>query len=95
MEAAKVPLKEKPSETVIIETCFKNSADKKLKKIVEEDLANLDRISEKTMLNVLEQRFQDRQFYTFVGDILIALNPNELLDIFGKKVTTVTCLYKL
>ncbi|KAH1024086.1 hypothetical protein HUJ05_003643 [Dendroctonus ponderosae] len=85
VEAAKVPLKVKPTETVIIETCFKSSADKKLKKIVEEDLANLDRISEETVLSVIEERFQDRQFYTFVGEILVAVNPNEPLDIFGKK----------
>ncbi|ERL92363.1 hypothetical protein D910_09677 [Dendroctonus ponderosae] len=85
IEAAKVPLKVKPTETVIIETCFKSSADKKLKKIVEEDLANLDRISEETVLSVIEERFQDRQFYTFVGEILVAVNPNEPLDIFGKK----------
>ncbi|XP_045471088.1 neither inactivation nor afterpotential protein C isoform X2 [Harmonia axyridis] len=41
-----------------------------------EDLAALDDCNEKTVLSHIERRFNDGKYQTFVGEILITLNPN-------------------
>ncbi|XP_050306702.1 neither inactivation nor afterpotential protein C [Anthonomus grandis grandis] len=79
-------LKRRPQETVVIDKKYlKTSSDDKIEKLVEEDLADLDNIDEKTVLKLLEERFKRKMFYTFIGDILLSINPNEKLDIYGKE----------
>uniref|UniRef100_A0A1B6C2U7 Protein kinase domain-containing protein n=1 Tax=Clastoptera arizonana TaxID=38151 RepID=A0A1B6C2U7_9HEMI len=48
-----------------------------------EDLATLEDITEDTIVHELFERHMNGQHFTFVGDVLIFLNPNEQLDIFG------------
>ncbi|XP_057336202.1 myosin-IIIa isoform X2 [Microplitis mediator] len=45
------------------------------KKIFFDDLAALDSFNEEIIIKQLEQRFKDEQIYTYIGDILIAINP--------------------
>ena len=52
-----------------------------------EDLAALENLTEDSILNELHERLKIGSFHTFVGDILLLLNPNEELDIYGPKVS--------
>ncbi|XP_051542316.1 myosin-IIIb [Myxocyprinus asiaticus] len=52
-----------------------------------EDLANLSELDEKTLLEVLTRRFTQSHIYTYVGDILVAINPFKYLSIYEKEVS--------
>lgn len=52
-----------------------------------EDLAALDNLSDNHVLDELKQRFENKDFQTYVGDILITINPYENCDIYGEKVS--------
>lgn len=54
--------------------------------MVVEDLAALDNINDETILDELEERLKLRLFHTFVGDILLILNPYEHVGTYGAKV---------
>lgn len=58
-----------------------------------EDLAALDHITEDIILDELHHRLQLGQFHTFVGDILLVLNPNEDQDIYGPEVNLINFAY--
>lgn len=47
-------------------------------KMYVEDLAALEKLSEESIVEELENRLENGHSYTFVGDILISLNSNEL-----------------
>lgn len=51
-----------------------------------EDLAALDECDEKTVLSHIERRFNDGKYQTFVGEILITLNPNVEENIYTDEV---------
>lgn len=53
----------------------------------EEDLAAMQKISEKEILYLLERHLENGQCYSFIGDVLLFLNPNETLNIYGEEVT--------
>ena len=40
-----------------------------------DDLATLHRVSEDTVMEALHQRFAEGNIYTYLGDILIVINP--------------------
>ncbi|XP_026074853.1 myosin-IIIb [Carassius auratus] len=58
-------------KTLIIESC------------PDDDLVNLEVLDEETIIAHLQRRYQDLQIYTYVGDILIALNPFQNLSIYS------------
>ncbi|CAM4606829.1 unnamed protein product [Leuciscus chuanchicus] len=58
-------------KTLIIEIC------------PDDDLVNLEVLDEETIITHLQKRYQDLQIYTYVGDILIALNPFQSLSIYS------------
>ncbi|XP_041375436.1 myosin-IIIb-like [Gigantopelta aegis] len=47
-----------------------------------DDLSRLSLLDEVVILNHLRERFQKGKYYTFIGDVLIALNPNKPLKIY-------------
>ncbi|XP_039503225.1 myosin-IIIb [Pimephales promelas] len=49
----------------------------------DDDLVNLEVLDEETIITHLQKRYQDLQIYTYVGDILIALNPFQNLSIYS------------
>ena len=49
-----------------------------------ENLVDLDELSEGAILHHVRRRFNNRQIYTHVGAILVAVNPFERLDIYGE-----------
>eukprot|EP00118_Oscarella_pearsei_P013161 m.102210 g.102210 ORF g.102210 m.102210 type:complete len:2208 (+) comp37156_c0_seq4:160-6783(+) len=54
-----------------------------------EDLASLAHLDEATLLKELKVRYGRDTIYTYVGDILVAVNPFKSLTIYGKKITGV------
>ncbi|KAL1268358.1 hypothetical protein QQF64_033721, partial [Cirrhinus molitorella] len=58
-------------KTLIIESC------------PDDDLVNLEVLDEETIITHLQKRYQELQIYTYVGDILIALNPFQNLNIYS------------
>ncbi|KAM6918696.1 unconventional myosin-IXb-like [Xenentodon cancila] len=51
-------------------------------KEVYDDLCNLPIVTEKYILETLRQRFFERKIYTYIGNILIAINPNQFLPVY-------------
>ncbi|XP_072353285.1 myosin-IIIb [Scyliorhinus torazame] len=49
-----------------------------------EDLATLSELNESALLDVLRTRFRHDHIYTYIGDILIAINPFKYLPLYEK-----------
>lgn len=49
------------------------------------DLCNLPNLTETTLLENLKRRFLKQKIYTYVGSILIAINPFQFLPIYNPK----------
>ncbi|XP_069138133.1 chitin synthase chs-2-like [Argopecten irradians] len=49
------------------------------------DISTLDDFDNETLLRVLEERYKNDNIYTYVGDILIAVNPCSPLPIYGRQ----------
>uniref|UniRef100_A0A7N6FFR8 Myosin IXb n=1 Tax=Anabas testudineus TaxID=64144 RepID=A0A7N6FFR8_ANATE len=47
-----------------------------------DDLCNLETLTEENVLQVLRQRFHRRKIYTYARNILIAVNPNKVLPVY-------------
>lgn len=47
-----------------------------------DDLCGLQDVGEERILEVLRQRFHRLKIYTYVGNILIAINPNKFLPVY-------------
>ena len=54
-----------------------------------EDLAALEVLTEDAILDELHERLRQGYFHSFIGDILLILNPNEKQDIYGSDVRIV------
>ncbi|XP_072574110.1 unconventional myosin-IXAa isoform X2 [Paramormyrops kingsleyae] len=50
-----------------------------------DDLCNLPNLNEKTLLDNLRGRFKQEKIYTYVGSILIVINPFKFLPIYNPK----------
>ncbi|XP_074025631.1 STKc_myosinIII_N_like and MYSc_Myo21 domain-containing protein ninaC isoform X2 [Leptinotarsa decemlineata] len=64
---------------------LKKGIDFDMVPMYEEDLAALDNINERDILDLLQRRFEMGQCYSFIGDILLSLNPNEKINMFGRE----------
>uniref|UniRef100_A0A8D0G5S9 Myosin motor domain-containing protein n=1 Tax=Sphenodon punctatus TaxID=8508 RepID=A0A8D0G5S9_SPHPU len=51
------------------------------------DLAALAELDEAGLLQRLNHRFLQQQIYTYIGDILIAMNPFQSLPLYDKQVS--------
>ncbi|XP_076026052.1 myosin-IIIb [Genypterus blacodes] len=49
----------------------------------DDDLVNLEFLDEEIIISRLQKRYDELQIYTYVGDILIALNPFQNLSIYS------------
>lgn len=54
-------------------------------KLPDDDLCRLPRLSEQTLLEYLERRFSQGRIYTYVGEILIAVNPFRFFPVYNPK----------
>ena len=57
-------------------------------RMTQEDLSALEQLTEDRVLDELQERLSLGHFHTFIGDILLIMNPNEKQDIYGLQVTT-------
>jgi myosin III len=51
-----------------------------------EDLAAMENLSEEAIIDQLQNRLKRGSCYTFLGDVLLFLNPNETLNIYNHEV---------
>ena len=49
------------------------------------DLATMARLDEESMMRALQARYAKDMIYTYVGDILVAINPYQDLGIYGSQ----------
>uniref|UniRef100_A0AAR2IU06 Myosin motor domain-containing protein n=1 Tax=Pygocentrus nattereri TaxID=42514 RepID=A0AAR2IU06_PYGNA len=54
---------------------------------LQEDLASLSDLDEKSLLESLTGRFSHNHIYTYIGDILVAVNPFKQLPLYEKEVS--------
>lgn len=66
-----------PREDVAIFRGLVKQYDRKPSKMFVEDLATLEKLTEDTVLEEIEQRVRRGSSYTFVGDVLLAVNAND------------------
>ena len=52
------------------------------KKMYMDDLAALDLLSEEAIVDQLQNRYEQTQIYTYIGDILVAVNPFTNLGLY-------------
>ncbi|XP_025994439.1 neither inactivation nor afterpotential protein C isoform X2 [Solenopsis invicta] len=71
------------SELIVRKGFLKTRQDEPPEQMLTEDLAALDIITEDIILNELRERLERGEYHTFIGDILLVLNPNEEHDIYG------------
>lgn len=51
-----------------------------------DDLASLEVLTEDAIVEQLQKRYADNQIYTYIGDILVAVNPFTDIGIYTTKV---------
>ncbi|XP_043241849.1 myosin-IIIa-like, partial [Amphibalanus amphitrite] len=64
---------------------LKTGRKSKLAPMFVDDLASLERLTEEVIVTQLQQRYRADQIYTYIGDILIAVNPFSDVNIYGEK----------
>ncbi|XP_048508226.1 neither inactivation nor afterpotential protein C isoform X2 [Athalia rosae] len=79
---AKGRLDRKP-EVIVRKGYLKTHQSGPLEQMLVEDLAGLEILTEDAILDELHERLKRGYFQTFVGDVLLILNPNEGQDIYG------------
>lgn len=57
-----------------------------MEKLYVEDLAAMERLSDETILDEIKNRFKNGKTYSFIGDILLSLNPSQSYPIYDQKV---------
>lgn len=78
---------EKKPECILYKKKLKTGLDGELKSMLEEDLAALEKLTEDNIISLLRERMSIGQFHTFIGDVLLVLNPNERQDIYSHDVS--------
>lgn len=51
-----------------------------------DDLASLEVLTEDAIVEQLQKRYTENQIYTYIGDILVAVNPFTDIGIYTTKV---------
>lgn len=67
---------QQPEETAIYRGLLKKY-DKKPHKMLVEDLATLEKLTEDTILDEIHERVKRGSCYTFIGDVLLSVNAND------------------
>lgn len=82
-----------PEEEISIMDKYIKKYDAEPEQMVVEDLSALDKLSEERISDVLKQRLEKGESYTFAGDVLISLNSNELPKEFSRAVSVCVCVF--
>lgn len=64
----------------------------KAEKMYMDDLAALDMLSEDGIVDQLQHRYEQAQIYTYIGDILVAVNPFTSLGLYTGIVSMIELL---
>lgn len=76
------------NDEVLVHGSYLKTHDNKTEKMHVEDLAALDRLTDESMLDELKNRYSLGEYYTFIGDVLLSINPNKKGPIsYDRKVT--------
>ncbi|KYN33316.1 Neither inactivation nor afterpotential protein C [Trachymyrmex septentrionalis] len=75
--------KQRKTESIVHQDFLKTHQNEPPEQMLTEDLAALDTLTEDVILDELRDRLQRGEYHTFIGDILLILNPNEKNDIYG------------
>ena len=72
-------------------TIIKTNTDKLLLRNKDEedkqsDLLQILHLNEPTILNSVNLRYRDNKIYTFAGEILIAVNPYKIVNLYSKEI---------
>ncbi|XP_042902308.1 neither inactivation nor afterpotential protein C [Parasteatoda tepidariorum] len=78
----------KPISMTVKNWHFKSDADTSYVKLLPDDLAANDNLAEESVVDYLHGRFMQDNIYTFIGDILIAVNPRKKLPLYDSKIQT-------
>ncbi|XP_011500567.1 PREDICTED: neither inactivation nor afterpotential protein C [Ceratosolen solmsi marchali] len=73
----------KKPEFIVRKGYLKSHQTQPPERMHQEDLAALEVLTEDRILDELQERLRTGSFHTFVGDVLLILNPNEDQDIYG------------
>lgn len=68
---------------------FIQTHDNKLEKMFVEDLAAVEPLSDDTLLEVIRNRSKMGSNYSFIGDVLLSMNPNKVCPTYDNKVSFV------
>lgn len=58
-----------------------------------EDLAALEKLTEDSILAELQTKLAKGSFMSFIGDVLLVLNPNTTDDIYNETVSNLTVTF--
>ncbi|XP_051158327.1 neither inactivation nor afterpotential protein C isoform X3 [Leptopilina boulardi] len=82
MDVCPMGRRNRKPEVIVYEGFLKTHQTEPLEPMLTEDLSALDNLTEDSILNELHERLKLGFFHTFVGDILLILNPNEEQNIY-------------
>lgn len=76
-----------PSQNELI-VCkgFIQTHDNKMERMYVEDLAAIEPLSDDTLLEELKNKLKIGESYSFVGDVLVSMNPNKRYPVYDRKV---------
>ena len=58
--------------------------ERRFRKGLEDDLILLEDIEEGAIVETLQRRFQDATIYTYIGEVLLSVNPFRPIQIYSK-----------
>lgn len=61
-------------------------------KMYVEDLAAIERLSEDSILDEIRNRLKSGDSYSFIGDVLLSVNPNETVPDYNRNVNILNVL---
>lgn len=74
------------SESLVYEGYIKNH-DNKMEKMYVEDLAAIEPLHDDAILEEIRNKMKIGDTYSFIGDILLSMNPNQKYPIHDRKVS--------
>lgn len=79
--------RQRKPEAIVRKGYLKTHQTQMPERMLQEDLAALEPLTEDRILDELQERMRMGVFHAFVGDILVILNPGEQQDIYNLEVS--------
>ncbi|CAL8096465.1 unnamed protein product [Orchesella dallaii] len=87
-ELRKCPISSPPAEITVKGDMIQMDRKSAPQPMYRDDLATLDSVSDESVMETLNQRFAQGNIYTYLGDILIMINPFREYPIYGAEVAS-------